>query len=141
DAFSTVVAVNAGGSGEHILCTDTDGITMRLWSNAGFAPGTFLPGVGVPFFWGITGNGTNAIAYFRTAAQNAFTVLMGTGNPYALTGVYFGENTYGEFFNGLLWNIKLWDRPLSASEMLVESYFGRPQFPAGLNLWWPLNAA
>lgn len=99
--------------------------------------------VGEPFFFALVGNGaggTGISGYHRAANSNTLNGASITGDTFTTGALFLGNNSYMEWLNGSVWNAKVWDRALSASELLAESYFARPQFTTGLNLWWPLNS-
>lgn len=126
------------------IATDTDGTTIRIYSGGGFSSGSFVPGVGTPFFWSMTATstgGNGVTGRFRTNTQNTFTSFQVRGNSYAPTHIFIGNDSYSEYWPGDAWNVKQWNRALSAEELLIESYYQRPMFPASLNFWWPLHNA
>lgn len=91
-----------------------------------------------------SGTGANLInSGYRLASSNAFvssgTATLGTLSP--MTQLYMGGLFGVYWMDGRRWNIKVWDRALSDGEILAESYYFRPQFPASLNFWLPLHNA
>lgn len=126
------------------VVTDSDGTTVRIYSGSGFSTGGFVPGIGTPFFWSITATstGVNGVTgRFRTASQNTFTSFQRGGNSFTPSHIFIGNDSYSEWLNGRVWNVKQWNRALSEAELLIESYYARPMFPASLNFWWPLHNA
>lgn len=126
------------------LVTDADGTTIRIFSGGDFSAGSFAPGVGVPFFWSMTATSTGAngvTARLRTVSQNTLSSFSRVGISYTPTHVFIGNDSYSEWWNGRVWNVKQWNRALTEAELLVESYYARPMFPASLNFWWPLHNA
>ena len=126
------------------LFADSDGTSLKLFSPAGggVTSGTLASlVVGQPFFWAVTGNGAGAgglTAYYRTAGSNTLSSVSIQGSTFSQGALFLGNNSYAEWFNGRAWNAKVWDRVPSASELLIESYFARPQFPTSQNLWLPM---
>jgi hypothetical protein len=81
----------------------------------------------------------------RAASANVLSSATQTAATFTVNQLNVGNNngfSTFEWFNGRIWNVKVWGRALSAAELLVESYYYRPQFPNSINVWWPLpNAA
>lgn len=126
------------------IATDSDGTTIRLFGDGAFSAAGFTPGLGVPFFFAMVATGTGASglnAYLRTASQNSFATLTRNGNIFTPSHVFIGNDSYAEYWPGDAWNVKQWNRALSAEELLIESFYARPMFPASLNFWWPLHNA
>jgi len=102
-------------------------------------------GVGVPFFWAITNAGAganNTIGYIRASSANTLSSqTLGGTTVTGINQVNVGNDSFGDNFNGRMFNVKTWDRVLTASELLVESYYNPPMFSTSLNFWWPLNAS
>jgi hypothetical protein len=126
-----------------ILLTDSDGTSLCVYDGALSSPIASLT-VGTPFFWAAVGSGSGAggfTLYYRTASQNTFTTLTRTGKSGAVGGITVGADSFYDFdyWPGLVSGVKCWDRALSAAELMVESFYERPMFPASLNFWWPLH--
>lgn len=103
------------------------------------------PTAGDPFFWAYAASGvSNAtnIGYMRLATQNTLTSASYTGGDRTTmtpTGLYIGADGFGSPFSGRLWNVKVWDRALSAAELLIESYYRRVMFPSSIHLQWEMD--
>jgi hypothetical protein len=135
-------------SSSHILLGNSNtGNSNNAWgiseglsaTQANFAN---APKAGQPCFLGMTNNGTNLIGYSRISFRPRLdiatlgVVATGTANSFrAGNSVYDGT----DYFDGALWNVRLWDRVLTAAEMLAESYSPYPVSTKNLNLWWPLD--
>ena len=97
---------------------------------------------GEPFFWAMSNNGTGGsgcVGYARPFGTNTLLSATATGMSFTTAAVGVADNGWTERFNGRVWNVKCWDRVLTAAELLVVSYYRRPLFPASLNFWWPLD--
>lgn len=130
-----------GGSNEYIFATDSDGTTLRLYTTS-FSSGGFSLTVGQPFFWACGSDGSNSYAAFRPVGSNTLQSYTHTLSANSATStMVVGTNFYGEWWNGEVSNVKVWDRLLSPSELLAESFFERPQYPDSLNVWWPAHKA
>jgi hypothetical protein len=158
------VRTGTDGSRSQMVCGmdntsgGTDALSYLVWDipsaslvivtgeTGGSFPTTTLValGTGTTFFWAFThDNGSgDTWGYYRAHDANTFTTANHTRTlATTLTTLWIGNNRYSEAFFGNLWNIKVWDRVLSASELLVESYYRRPMFPSSINFWWPLDNA
>lgn len=104
-----------------------------------------VPSTGTPFFWAATSAGSGAnqlIGYIRTASQNTFTSASAQTSSFVQSTLEIGTGNIGgttEWWNGRLWNIKCWDRVLSAAELLVESYYRPCMFPSSRNFHWYMD--
>lgn len=135
--FSSICCLTASPrtNGQLCLQTQADGNTFNLWYDSGSIgvqePSTgYAASVGVPFFWALTCEGTasNQVkAYFRERGSNvfnvAFTATTGLGATFTPVLMRFGNADTTEFWNGDLWNIKVWDRALTQKELLAESFY------------------
>ncbi len=87
-----------------------------------------------------TYDGVNAKIYVDGALQNSGASTFGTEN--SLT-TYFGSNLgSGDFFNGLMANLQVYNASLSANEIYTtykEGIGGAPLVLQNLIGWWPLN--
>lgn len=129
-----------------ILATNADGTALKVWNTTGEGTTFATITVGVPFFFALTTAGNTAasqIGYFRAYGSNTLSSgnPPGTGSTFTPAALYVGIDSFGEWFNGRVWNVKVWDRVLSSEELLIESFYDRPQFPASLNVWWQLPNA
>lgn len=92
------------------------------------------------FFWALSANTTTSgtVAYFRRLPSDSFSTVSGTSYPFTPTAMYIATSTWGEGFNGCIWNVKCWDRVLTSSEIQVESLYSSVKFPSNLNFHWPM---
>lgn len=153
--FSSLCCLTASPrtNGQLCLQTDATGNDVNLWYDSGSIAVTELAtgysaAVGVPFFWALTCEGTSSNqvkAYFRTRGSNTFNVAFtgstGLGATFTPVLMRFGNADTSEFWNGRLWNIKVWDRALSSKELLAESFYQRVLYPSSLHLHYLLRGA
>lgn len=129
------------------LQTDADGTSLTYFTDSGQTGAQTLT-VGTDFFWAITCSGLTTaghVGYYRAAGSTGLTTLtMAGGSRVNMTPALlrFGmtSETGAAGWNGRLWNLKTWNRALTAAELLVESYFARVMFPASINIHWPLKS-
>jgi hypothetical protein len=102
-------------------------------------------GVGTPFFWALTNAGAgagNTIGYVRAFNVNTLSSQTLGGTTLATPNqLNVGNDSFGDNFNGRMQNVKAWDRVLTASELLVESFYKRPMYPGSINFWWELHGS
>lgn len=104
------------------------------------------PAVGTDFFWyaKCSGTGANLLeAGWRAAGSTTFTTVTTTlgATIAASTTTSVGSILATYYSDKRVWNVKCWDRALSAAEIEWESYYQRVVFPASLNWhWWLRNA-
>lgn len=149
NAFCGLASIDSGSNPSQYITleTDADGTSLHVVTDGATAGALASLTVGTDFFWAVSSSGTaaaNTVAYYRTASANTFTTANPTGTRAAMTpaqvvvmGSGFGD-AFGERFNGAVWNVKCWDRVLTAAELLIESYYERVKFPASLNFQWLL---
>jgi hypothetical protein len=102
------------------------------------------PAVGDAFAFALTRSGSGGgtlLGYWR--ALNSSVWVTATAGDFSSdpTGgaVFVGSTSYDNPANASFWNVKLWDRVLTPAELLIESFYRKPQFPSSLNFWWPLD--
>lgn len=121
----------------------SSGNTLQLFSDVTGESSTIATlSVGDIFFWAVSSaSGANAtVAYFKPISSNSFTSVTGTAAVFTPTSLYVGSDPFNEPFNGSIWNVKCWDRALTSSELLIESYYSLVQFPTNLNFHWPMRS-
>lgn len=101
------------------------------------------PAAGTDFFWYIKCSGTGAgllEAGWRPADSNTFVTATATmsASVGTLNDLRLGNVIATYYMDGRFWAAKCWDRALTAAELLIESYYAQPMFPASVNFWWPL---
>jgi hypothetical protein len=126
-----------------VLLFSSDGTTLDIWN--GLADTTFAssPGMASDFFWAITAAAAGVNGYWRGYGTNTFVSASTTdgtsGTPSRFAVGVYPTGIDSEFLNGRIWNVKCWDRVLTAAELLVESFYQRVMYPASLNFHWPLR--
>ncbi len=125
------------------LVTLADGVSLGLYATNTSTSGLATLAVGDVFFWALTANGSGAGAV--TGYHKGLNTVGGlssvttTGDSFTPGAVFVGSDSWQEPFNGSTWNVKCWDRALTAEELLVESAYERVMYPASLNFHWPLS--
>lgn len=104
------------------------------------------PGTTAPFFWAasFTSNlvATFAIRSIANAALSTAALAAYASESFTPNVLNVGNDIFGEYYDGRIWNVKFWDRALTTPELLIESYYARVMFPSSLNFHWPMfNAA
>jgi hypothetical protein len=95
------------------------------------------PAVGLPFTWYFkcSGTGANLVEAgwrYPNAPWVTATATLG-GSIAAVTQALFGAILATYWSDKVVQNLKVWDRALSASELLEESYYDTVRFPSRLN--------
>lgn len=100
------------------------------------------PGNDAPFFWAVVSNGTttNSITgYVRRVGDNDLESGQCDNVSFTAASLHLGNNGWGEGADCGHWNVKVWDRALTAAELLGESFFERVVYPTSLNFRWLLS--
>lgn len=154
NAFSTVWSLDAGNSDFYMLQTNTDGVTLGLFSEV--SPGEPIEGaarvltVGTWYFIGVTVNGTNGTMISRALGDTAFTTVSWTSvsDPApapstTITNLRIGDDAFGgDWLNGCVAAFKLWTgATLTADEMANEAWSYQPRRTTNLRAWYPLTRA
>ena len=147
NAISIISNLEAAALGDILaFATDSDGTTLSVFWDGGTEFVNVLDvSTGQDFFWAVTSSGNaagNKIGYARLSTANALTSAASgsAADGFTAANMSFGCATGGALpFNGRIWNVKCWDRVLTAAELLVESYYRRVMYPSSLNFHWPLD--
>lgn len=112
-------------------------------STANFAS---RPAAGADFHWYVkcSGTGSNLVeAGWRAQGDQTYVVATATlgATVAGPANYYFGGVLATYYANKRVQNVKVWDRALSAAELLAESYARYVVNPQNLNFWWPLDRA
>lgn len=136
--FSAWVGLRgAGGGDELIFVTESNGTEPIIWNGSSQVNSGVNLTPGVPMFFAFTGNAGTAIGYWRQNS-NTLSSLTHTAGTFAITELNIGNDLYSEWYDGRFWDVKCWDRALSAAELQVQSFYQAPKFPSSLNFWWLL---
>lgn len=151
----------SGGDLWETVCGLTDGSALLVLYGADYNAGSGTPSLdttssststfgsvtanNTPYAWAITCSGTGAgtfIGYVRAANSSTWSSTSLAGLSFTPNRLDLGYNNRysSETLNGRIWNVKAWDRVLTANELLVETVYRRPMFPSSLHAWWPLVA-
>jgi hypothetical protein len=134
------------GTSDNSIMFDADGTTLAVWADGpGTASFSTSPSAGEPFFWALVCQRTVEVrGYLRIAnATTLQTASESNGHPWSAPDTFVIGNGPSADRNypldGRVWNVKCWDRILTASELLVESYYRRVMFPSSINFHLPLD--
>lgn len=139
-------ALNAGATAGHGIYWEqgtTPGSMAIFSGGAAFTLFASRPAVGTDFCWYARCSGSGANQYeagWRAVGSTTWvtaSMTMTTGMSVVDWRIANAVSFY--YSDALHENFKCWDRALSTTEIDVESYFFRPQYPTSLNFWWPLH--
>ncbi len=139
--YSMLASRDTGGDYLQLGC-DADGTSLSMYTDfdGGTTHAVTSLTVGnwhfAAYTQAVAGNGT-AIPYYGTpgsalTAASSFTSGANTGT------LYIGNSGFGEWFDGRVANLMIWDRVLSAAELANQMRQYVPVSPDGLHLWAPL---
>lgn len=134
--YSAIFSLENGGS--NWLELSHNGTTLAIVHAGDIERTITTPALGTEFVWALTCNGTTTTLRIRERNTSTWTSVTGTYNAFTANAVYLANNSFGEYANARIWNVKVWDRVLTADELLVESFYERVMFPASLNFHWRL---
>ena len=91
----------------------------------------------------LTCDGSTLRGYLRLAGVNSWDAVSCTSAALTVNQIRVGTSVFDgtDWFNGDIWNVKCWNRVLTADELLVESYYDTVKFPASINFHWPMYDA
>lgn len=144
NTYATITALNnAGGTAYFLLTTNVDGTSLELWDVGGNTTTGPTITVGTPFFWALTANASDTRnGYFLNAGDAALTNWSRTvGAGFTPTQLWLANDPFGEPYNGLIWNVRCWDRELTSAELFREAYSDDPVSLRSLHAWWPMRSA
>lgn len=138
DTYSGIASLE-GTTPSCSLSTRVNGTTLTAWDTAGTEPG--LAGttvtVGTWYRFAVTvGSGTTAL-YSGTTTGALAKVSAAQAQDSSPTRIAFAKSVFGDYFNGRLHAIKVWNATLSDDEVAVELSQNRPMRSAGLVAWYP----
>jgi len=125
------------GSNEIVATTGT-GTTLLFYDGSIETTGTNLTaGTWYHLAYSSQGDGINDD---WAVYLNGATDMSATGRSLASTGtnMYLGNDEYGEWLNGRLAHVKIWNAQLTQAEIQQEMYTIRPQRYANLWCWMPM---
>jgi hypothetical protein len=141
--YSCLVSLDDASSNWYLIETDVDGTTLTLVNPVGSPQTIATLTVGTDFFWALSasGLGLDNAAYYRAAGSNALsTVATGVNrSAFTPTALFIGNDGFGEAWNGLVWDVKCWNRLLTPQELLRQSYSFKPLDRTAINFWYPLQ--
>lgn len=146
--FAVLFGLASGADGADLEFA-SDGSTLRCYSAGSAQDFATSPTLGRPFCAAIaaSNNGANIfnVGYWRHADEVAWqvspTVQHGIG-AITVTALNIGNfkpsPVFG--FDGDIWGVKVWDRTLTAEELLIESFYAGVKFPTSLNSFFTLES-
>lgn len=144
--YQILSSVDNGTSQYAEIGTELDGTTLYIFNHgaAGASLGTIT--LNAPFFWAQTVNGSGAgnhVGYARGAGQSSLTSTSQSGVAAIASQTFWvgrdGFDSGAYFWDGRIWNVKVWDRVLTPAELLIESFYFNIKFPTSAHLHWPLH--
>jgi len=130
------------GASFHQLGTDSDGTTLKIWSQTTSTNVAALS-TNTWYFGAMTCSGTGAgtlIGYVRALTANALTSASIAGTSFTPGAAEWGRDCVtGEFISGEIHACGMSNAVLSADELLELSYFHEPQLDGirSLNVFYP----
>jgi concanavalin A-like lectin/glucanase superfamily protein len=137
NAFTTLFCLGAAtGSTQYKLRTSVDGTTLQVFNGAASISGASLA-LTTWTHLGLTvaGTGSNQALGYVNGALNI--TANGSGTVTAAS-LQLGNDPGGDFFNGRLAAVKIYDVALSAIDVQQEMWTYVPLRTANLNSWYPL---
>jgi hypothetical protein len=143
-AWSTLFSLSDGTSSVGIeWALDSSNVPVSWASSSGTAGFGSAVSVGAPFFWFVTWSGTGAgqIKFgYRPSGSAGLTSTTTLQGSFTISDLRLLDGqTGGEWFNGRVYNVKVWDRAVSDDEVLAESFFRRVLFPTSAHAHWKLR--
>jgi concanavalin A-like lectin/glucanase superfamily protein len=143
---SDAMALRQSGGTSNIFTiqTDVDGTSIQQFvaSTQGATFGTYV--VGQWMFVAITGNATpQAISYCRAASATSLSTSAAIATASVTAAmISFGDRfpAGGEFINGYMAVLKVFDAALTSTEILAESFTVQPVRQTNINSWFPLTS-
>lgn len=139
--FSCVVSLDDASGRYFLIETDSDGTTLNLASNAGF-PAITAVNVGEWFFWALRAASlSDSSAHIWRASTSGWSSQTAnrTGFSMTPTGMYLGNDGFGEWLNGRIAAVKCWSGgALTTAEIEQERLSYMPVRTANLYGVWPM---
>ncbi|MFI6793660.1 hypothetical protein ACIBG4_40650 [Nonomuraea sp. NPDC050383] len=144
-ATSVIWMIDDGSGGNYLRLTGWNGSALAYQTTAsswfGLAGQTLV--VGEWTFIGLSSTANPGVARVRVRTAGSTTWIGGTPpqNNVTITAgtlrIAAGQAA-GEWLNGSVAGLKVWDQALSMDELELESWTYQPQRTAGLRAWYPL---
>lgn len=122
--------------------TDSDGTTLRPFTQTGLITGQIPLTVGTWYWVGMSMSGAAGTWWWKTPTTTAASVFIDSGQTTTtMSRLVVGGAPWGEWWNGDLMALKLWPGvALTDAEVLQEQWTIRPVRTAGLGAWHPLTS-
>lgn len=120
---------NGGDNDLSIAC---DPIETQRFANS--------PGAGVWWFFAISCNESNTLTGYWRPADGSATHVSPTlaTSPQTEAVLHLGADSWDEWCDVRLANVKVWDAVLTQAEIEAEQFTYRPRRLENLHAWWPL---
>lgn len=148
NTYQILSSIDNGSTEYAEIGTDADGTTLYIFNHGAIGASLGALTIGTPFFWAQTVNGSgsgNHVGYGRNAGTNTLTTASQSGVAAIASQTFWvgrdGFDSGAYYFDGRIWNVKVWDRVLTAAELLVESFYQEIKFTASKHLHWRLPNA
>lgn len=139
-----------GGSDNIDIEFGSDGNTLRVYGSGSANDFATSPTLGKPFAVAISADNDGVTvqmdAYWRhldqASWQTVAPITFGLASIVPI-GINIGNFPPSPNFGliGDIWNVKIWDRKLTADELLLESFYAGVKLPASLNSHFRLDSA
>lgn len=142
--FSIESSTGGGGNGIY-WATAADGVSLGIaYSGHGGFIGAIPLVLNQPFFWAVTSSGSAAgtlKTYFRRGHDKTFALNPSSDTRTTFTPACFmlQSDANGRPFSGISAHFMVWDRVLTHSELMQQSYSHIPVSRDKLHLWAPLK--
>jgi Concanavalin A-like lectin/glucanases superfamily len=139
---------DSGGTGNAIAIGSTNGVAVML-ETASTDTNMITMVVGSWYWFGATcslvASQLVCTAYWTPAGGGTLSTATATDTTVTASdqadSMWLGSDVSGNFFNGDLQYVKIWDAILTQAELQNEVFHGQPQRTDNLNAFYPLLAA
>jgi hypothetical protein len=138
DATIACLESASGADGVYLYVNNSNVLSLYGAANATAFAST--PAVSAAFDWALTSNGSTLTGYYKLVGSSTWITASRGAQTFTPAQLTVGNDISTAWHDGRVWAVKVWDRVLTAPELLVESFYERPMYPASLNLWWPLHS-
>lgn len=133
-------AVSAGGNNSFFGYSTTQ-LVMRTTADSTVPGGSWSQQPQV--FWAVAdagdGSASSCTAYIRRAQENAFSSVSRISIVDTVTAFRFCRASSTDTMNSRHWDIRMWDRVLTARELMLESISATPRQLGNLRGWYPMQ--
>lgn len=143
NVVSVIFSLNEAAD-QYLIGYNTDGSTFALYGRTGgAAPSNFAtsPALGEPFFWAMKRGGSTTVTGYWKYPHARFVTATQTATGSAATANFrIGMDGFANSgINGLIWNVRVWDRALTEPELIAESLSDEPVTKHMLHAWYRMD--